>query len=134
MTVKWSQFIYYIIIGLLIFTNNINCIENHANSDDESTDLTASKRFLLALPSPKRLSLPSHLFNRYRRLMEAYGYRPYSDYVNNEEEDNIFNEDKRFLLGLPPKMEYKRFLLGLPPSRHQKRFILGLPAPTRFQS
>ncbi|TNN08615.1 hypothetical protein EWB00_006876 [Schistosoma japonicum] len=133
MIVKWSQFIYYITVGLLIFINNTNCIENHLSSDDDSTDMSASKRFLLALPSPKRLSLPSRLFSRYRRLMAANGYRPYSDYVDNDEEDNIFNEDKRFLLGLPPKAEYKRFLLGLPPSRHQKRFILGLPAPTRFQ-
>lgn len=123
----WFQPFCCMIVGFLILTSYINCMD----SNDDLSDISADKRFLLALPTPKRLSQPSYTFNRYRRPMYGYGYRP--DYIDSDED--LINEDKRFLLGLPPKVEYKRFLLGLPPSHRQhKRFILGLPAPTRFHS
>ncbi|KAH9584627.1 hypothetical protein MS3_00006162 [Schistosoma haematobium] len=111
----WFQPFCCMIVGFLILTSYINCMD----SNDDPSDISADKRFLLALPTPKR------------RPMYGYGYRP--DYIDSDED--LVNEDKRFLLGLPPKVEYKRFLLGLPPSHRQhKRFILGLPAPTRFHS
>ncbi|CAH8293343.1 unnamed protein product [Schistosoma turkestanicum] len=131
---NWFQLIYCMLIGFLILTNHIHCME----ADNEASELSAEKRFLLALPTPKRLSQPPYSFNRYRRPMYRYGYAP--DYLNNfgvDDDDNLFSEEKRFLLGLPPKVEYKRFLLGLPPSSHRhynKRFILGLPSPTRYHT
>nr|CAH8840101.1 unnamed protein product [Trichobilharzia regenti] len=103
--------------------------------DSSENTLHENKRFLLALPTPKRLSSPTNSFNRYRRPMSEYWSEPYNDYWN-PNTDEFYGEDKRFLLGLPSKSVDKRFLLGLPSSyRHQKRFFLGLPSPpSRYTS
>ncbi|CAH8838139.1 unnamed protein product [Trichobilharzia szidati] len=124
MVYSWYQFFWGTVVGILILTSDISC------TDDSSEDtFTESKRFLLALPTPKRLSSPTNSFNRYRRPMNDYWREPYSDYWN-PSTDEFYREDKRFLLGLPSKSVDKRFLLGLPSSyRHQKRFFLGLPPP-----
>lgn len=97
------------------------------------------KRFLLALPSPKREHLLNH-YNRYAQHISLANKpninsnleselnriqnEPDNQYYDYDYED--YYKNKRFLLGLPLKHNYaKRFLLGLP--LKNKRILLGLP-------
>ncbi|CAH8493727.1 unnamed protein product [Heterobilharzia americana] len=131
MTYNWCQFFCYMMTGLLLLSSHIKGIEDIEEDED---GFTADKRFLLALPTPKRLSSPLNSFSRHRRPMGEFwdGVSSNNFYPEGK---GMFTEDKRFLLGLPTKSEFKRFLLGLPSThRNYKRFILGLPTPTRFNS
>ncbi|KAF7262460.1 hypothetical protein EG68_00225 [Paragonimus skrjabini miyazakii] len=119
-----------LVLGLILLYLNRSIATSEDYLDEDDNDLEVSKRFLLALPVTRhRMST----FSRPRRFMlglPVAGLKHHKQSLmakrlenDDDEEEDEYAVNKRFLLGLPyqkiRKQNYKRFLLGLPMRRPQ---------------